>query len=569
MKQSSKKHELGTAALYCRLSRDDNMDSESNSIQNQRKILQKAAKDKGNTDTVFFVDDGITGTTMKRPGFQKMLTAIEAGYISAVFVKDLSRLGRNYIEVGKLTEEFFPLHDIRLVAVSDGVDSDEGEDDFTPFKNIMNEYYAKDISKKRRIVNKMKGNAGVPLSPPPYGYIKNPDDPRFWVVEPEAAEVVRRIYRMALEGYGLAEIAARLAADGVVNPTYYWRSRGTSRGGSKSTVEPTKWGHTTVKKILTLQEYCGDVINFKSYSKSYKMKKRIENPEENRAIFLNVHEAIIDRQTWEKVQALQKGTRRKKPTVTQEPSVFSGLLKCPECGGNLNFHFNQNNHDIKFFSCQNHNSGYRKCSKTHYIRLDFLEQVVLYEVKRLACFASEYENDFIKAMIGRSAKVAENTALRKQRELDALTARDRELDMLFERLYEDNVAGKIDDARFAKMSKRYEQEQGENAKKIKALRLELKKDESKRMDIDDFLETVRRYTDAATITKRMVAELIDHIEVYHAEKQDGITNQRVVIHYNCIGAFDVPDRRKIPEADIIMETRKGVALSYAPEQVAV
>ena len=569
MKQSSKKHELGTAALYCRLSRDDNMDSESNSIQNQRKILQKAAKDKGYTDTVFFVDDGITGTTMKRPGFQKMLTAIEAGYISAVFVKDLSRLGRNYIEVGKLTEEFFPLHDIRLVAVSDGVDSDEGEDDFTPFKNIMNEYYAKDISKKRRIVNKMKGNAGVPLSPPPYGYIKNPDDPRFWVVEPEAAEVVRRIYRMALEGYGLAEIAARLAADGVVNPTYYWRSRGTSRGGSKSTVEPTKWGHTTVKKILTLQEYCGDVINFKSYSKSYKMKKRIENPEENRAIFLNVHEAIIDRQTWEKVQALQKGTRRKKPTVTQEPSVFSGLLKCPECGGNLNFHFNQNNHDIKFFSCQNHNSGYRKCSKTHYIRLDFLEQVVLYEVKRLACFASEYENDFIKAMIGRSAKAAENTALRKQRELDALTARDRELDMLFERLYEDNVAGKIDDARFAKMSKRYEQEQGENAKKIKALRLELKKDESKRMDIDDFLETVRRYTDAATITKRMVAELIDHIEVYHAEKQDGITNQRVVIHYNCIGAFDVPDRRKIPEADIIMETRKGVAPSYAPEQVAV
>ena len=555
--------------LYGRLSQEDERAGESNSIQHQRKILQKAAKDKGYTDTIFFVDDGITGTTMKRPGFQKMLTAIEAGYISAVFVKDLSRLGRNYIEVGKLTEEFFPLHDIRLVAVSDGVDSDEGEDDFTPFKNIMNEYYAKDISKKRRIVNKMKGNAGVPLSPPPYGYIKNPDDPRFWVVEPEAAEVVRRIYRMALEGYGLAETAAQLAADGVVNPTYYWRSRGTSRGGSKSTVEPTKWGHTTVKKILTLQEYCGDVINFKSYSKSYKMKKRIENPEENRAIFLNVHEAIIDRQTWEKVQALQKGTRRKKPTVTQEPSVFSGLLKCPECGGNLNFHFNQNNHDIKFFSCQNHNSGYRKCSKTHYIRLDFLEQVVLYEVKRLACFASEYENDFIKAMIGRSAKVAENTALRKQRELDALTARDRELDMLFERLYEDNVAGKIDDARFAKMSKRYEQEQGENAKKIKALRLELKKDESKRMDIDDFLETVRRYTDATTITKRMVAELIDHIEVYHAEKQDGVTNQRVVIYYNCIGAFDVPDRRKIPEADIIMETRKGVALSYAPEQVAV
>ena len=564
MKQSSKKTALGTAALYCRLSRDDNMDNESNSISNQKKILQKAAKDKGYTDTIFFVDDGITGTTMKRPGFQKMIAAIEAGYISAVFVKDLSRLGRNYIEVGKLTEEFFPLHDVRLVAVSDGVDSDEGEDDFTPFKNIMNEYYAKDISKKRRIVNKMKGNAGIPLSPPPYGYIKNPDDPRFWVVDPVAADVVRRIYRMALEGYGLAETAAALGADGIVNPTYYWRSKGTSRGGSKSTLEPTKWGHTTIKKILTTQEYCGDVINFKSYSKSYKMKRRIENPEENRAIFLNVHEAIIDRPTWEKVQALKAGTRRKRPTVTQEPSAFSGVMKCPECGGNLNFHFNQNNHDIKFFSCQNHNSGLRKCSSTHYIRLDFLEQVVLYEVHRLACFANEYENDFIKAMVGRSAKVAENERVRKKRELDGLLARDRELDTLFERLYEDNVSGKIDDARFAKMAKRYEQEQGENAGRIKALRLEVKKLEEKRMDVDDFLETVRHYTNAAKITKQMVAELIDHIEVYPAVKEDGVTNQRVTIHYNCIGAFEVPDRRKIPERDILLETRKGVALSYAP-----
>ena len=564
MKQSSKKTALGTAALYCRLSRDDNMDNESNSISNQKKILQKAAKDKGYTDTIFFVDDGITGTTMKRPGFQKMIAAIEAGYISAVSVKDLSRLGRNYIEVGKLTEEFFPLHDVRLVAVSDGVDSDEGEDDFTPFKNIMNEYYAKDISKKRRIVNKMKGNAGIPLSPPPYGYIKNPDDPRFWVVDPVAADVVRRIYRMALEGYGLAETAAALGADGIVNPTYYWHSKGTSRGGSKSTLEPTKWGHTTIKKILTTQEYCGDVINFKSYSKSYKMKRRIENPEENRAIFLNVHEAIIDRPTWEKVQALKAGTRRKRPTVTQEPSAFSGVMKCPECGGNLNFHFNQNNHDIKFFSCQNHNSGLRKCSSTHYIRLDFLEQVVLYEVHRLACFANEYENDFIKAMVGRSAKVAENERVRKKRELDGLLARDRELDTLFERLYEDNVSGKIDDARFAKMAKRYEQEQGENAGRIKALRLEVKKLEEKRMDVDDFLETVRHYTNAAKITKRMVAELIDHIEVYPAVKEDGVTNQRVTIHYNCIGAFEVPDRRKIPERDILLETRKGVALSYAP-----
>ena len=562
-------HNFGTAALYCRLSRDDNMDTESNSIQNQKKILQKAAKEKGYADTLFFVDDGITGTTMKRPGFQKMITAIEAGYISAVFVKDLSRLGRNYIEVGKLTEEFFPEHDVRLIAVSDGVDSDEGDNEFTPFRNIMNEWYAKDISKKRKIVNKMKGNAGIPLSQPPYGYIKNPDDSRFWVIDPEAADVVRRIYDMALEGYGLAEIANALGADGIVNPTYYWRSKGVNRSGSKSTLEPTKWGHTTIKKILTLQEYCGDVINFKSYSKSYKMKRRIENPEENRAIFLNVHEPIIDRATWEKVQTMQKGTRRKKPTVTQEPSVFSGRLKCPECGGNLNFHFNQKNHDIKYFSCQNHNSGLRKCSATHYIRLDFLEQVVLYEVNRLAAFANEYEHDFVKTMLGRSAKVAENDRARKQRELNALLTRDKELDMLFERLYEDNVAGKIDDARFARMSKRYEQEQGEISAKIKALRLELKKAEGQQMDMEDYLQMVRRYTHVTKITQRMVSELIDHINVYHAKKRDGVTNQRIVIHYNCIGAFEVPDRKKIPEADIIMETRKGVAVSYAPAEVAV
>ena len=562
-------HNLGTAALYCRLSRDDNMDTESNSIQNQKKILQKAAKEKGYADTLFFVDDGITGTTMKRPGFQKMITAIEAGYISAVLVKDLSRLGRNYIEVGKLTEEFFPEHDVRLIAVSDGVDSDEGDNEFTPFRNIMHEWYAKDISKKRKIVNKMKGNAGIPLSQPPYGYIKNPDDSRFWVIDPEAADVVRRIYDMALEGYGLAEIANALGVDGIVNPTYYWRSKGVNRSGSKSTLEPTKWGHTTIKKILTLQEYCGDVINFKSYSKSHKMKRRIENPEENRAIFLNVHEPIIDRATWEKVQTMQKGTRRKKPTVTQEPSVFSGRLKCPECGGNLNFHFNQKNHDIKYFSCQNHNSGLRKCSATHYIRLDFLEQVVLYEVNRLAAFANEYEHDFVKTMLGRSAKVAENDRARKQGELNALLTRDKELDMLFERLYEDNVAGKIDDARFARMSKRYEQEQGEISAKIKALRLELKKAEGQQMDMEDYLQMVRRYTYVTKITQRMVSELIDHIDVYHAEKRDGVTNQRIVIHYNCIGAFEVPDRKKIPEADIIMETRKGVAVSYAPAEVAV
>lgn len=569
MKQSNKKNRnMYTAALYCRLSRDDNLDSESNSITNQKTLLKKVAKEKGYEDVQFFVDDGISGTTLDRPGFQQMIKAIEAGYISAVFVKDLSRLGRDYLKVGHYTEEFFPMHDVRLIAVSDGVDSDEGDNEFTPFRNIMNEWYAKDISKKRRIVNKLKGNSGIPLSPPPYGYIKDPDDAKRWMVDEEAARVVRRIYRMALDGYGLAEIGNALERDGILNPTYYWRSKGTNRGGTKSSVQPTQWGHTTIKKILTLQEYCGDVINFKTYSKSYKMKKRIANDEENRVIFLNVHEAIIDRETWEKVQSLRSGTRRKKPTVSEERSIFSGLLKCPECGGNLNYHFNQNNHDIKFFSCRNHNTGYRPCSATHYIRLDFLEQVVLQEIRRLTQFANEYEDDFVREIIGHSAKTAELERSLKHKELDVLLARDKELDTLFERLYEDNVSGKVSDERFAKMSKKYEQEQGENAVKIKALKSELRKDGGQFMNADTFLETIRRYTDAQELSQRMVTELIDHIDVYHAEKVSGQTIQRITIYYNCIGSFTVPEREKIPEMDVCIKTRKGVALNYSQAQIA-
>ncbi len=433
---------------------------------------------------------------------------------------------------------------------------------------LFNEYYAKDISQKRRIVNKLKGNTGIPLSPPPYGYIKNPDDPRFWIIEPEAAAVVRRIYQMALDGYGLAETAAALEKDGIVSPQNYWKQRGDNRGGAKSNVAPTKWGHTSITKILHKQEYCGDVINFKTYSKSYKMKKRIDNPVENQAVFLNVHEPIIDRATWEKVQQIRTGTRRKWTRTTPEPNIFTGLLKCPECGGNLNYHFNQGNHDIKFFSCQNHNTGLRPCSKTHYIRVDFLEQVVLGEIHRLTRFAEEYENDFVKAMIGQSAKIAERERAAKQRQLDALLARNKELDVLFERLYEDNVSGKISDERFAKMSCRYEQEQGENVLKIKSLRVELEKDSGKQMTADMFLDTVRQYSDAQKLTRRMLTELIDHIDVYHAEQVNGVKTQQIAIYYNCIGAFTVPERRNIPEVDVWMHTRKGVAVSYSTAKSA-
>jgi len=557
-----------TAALLVRISRDDGEEGESNSIQNQKKLLTKAAKELGYSNLLVFSDDGVSGTTMNRPGFQAMIKEIERGDIGAVFVKDLSRLGRNYREVGYFTEEFFPEHDVRFVSVSDGMDTAEGEDDFAPFKNIMNEWYAKDISKKRRIVNKLKGNAGEPLSLPPYGYTKDPNDPKRWIVDEEAAAIVRRIYQMALEGYGIAETAAALDKDGILTPLHYCRSKGQNRGGKNAAkTSPTGWVHATVYKVLSLQEYCGDVINFKTFSKSYRNKKRIVTDEKDRAIFWGVHEAIIDRAVWEKVQQM-RGSRKKPTKKTPERSIFSGLLKCADCGGNLNFHFNQGNHDIKYFNCSTYNRGRGECNATHYVRVDFIEQVVLQEIQRLTRFASEYEDDFVKAIIGHSMQAAESERAIKQKTLDGLLARDKELDALFERIYEDNVAGKISDERFGKLSKNYEQEQGDIGKRIKVLRAELKKENIRQYTADSFLEIVRRYTGADALAQRMVTELINHIDVYHAERVNGEITQEVKIFYNCIGAFAVPDRESIPELEVLIETRKGVALSYSQTKKA-
>jgi len=428
----------------------------------------------------------------------------------------------------------------------------------------MNEYYARDISKKRKIVNKLKGNSGVPLSPPPYGYLKNPEDPRFWVIDPEAAAVVRRIYQMALDGYGLAETAAALERDGVCNPTHYWRSRGTNRGGSKSTVEPTKWGHTTVKKILTTQEYCGDVINFKSYSKSYKNKRRIENDRENWAIFKDVHEAIIDRATWEKIQE-RRGKGRKRRTHEGEKHMFSGLLVCADCGNNLHFHFNQGNPEIEYFNCSNYKGNRGTCSSTHYIRADFLEQIVLAEIRRLTRFVCHYEKEFATLMMGFTQQAAEDERKLIQKELDVAKARDRELDSLFERIYEDNVAGKLSDERFARMSTKYEDEQKELRAKIKTLQEGIERTKSKAVTADMFISSVRKYTRAKKLTPRMLDELVQYIEVHQAEKVNGTWVQRLTIHYNCVGAITIPGALPLPMPDITVNTRKGVYVSYQPD----
>ena len=566
MKQSNnnKKSRDVTAFLYERLSRDDNMDGESYSIGNQKKLLIKVAKEKGYTNLVHFFDDGISGVTMDRPGFADMIQQLEQGKAAAVFVKDLSRLGRNYIEVGRLTEEFFPNHDIRLVAVSDNIDTDEGENELAPIRNLFNEWYARDISKKRRISNKIKGNAGEPMGQPPYGYIKDPENPKRWIVDEEAAQVVRRIYRMTLEGVGTEQIAAKLEEDGILTPRAYWHSKGINRPGKVKELPPTHWNSSSVIKMLSVQEYCGDILNFKTYSKSYKNKKRLENDRENWAIFKDVHEPIIERAVFEQVQQ-KRGKMRKRQAKDGERSMFSGLLVCADCGSNLHFHFNQGNPEIKYFNCSNYKGNRGTCGSTHYVRVDFLEQVVLGEIRRLTKYAGLYEDDFLKEVIGHSRQAEETERRLKEKELKSLLARDDELDGLFERIYEDNVSGKLSDDRFAKMSRRYEEEQKELSEKIKKLRTEIEKQSSRATSTDMFVSIVRKYTRARKLTPRMLNELVEKIEVYNAEKIDGEWVQRLRIHYNCVGEMNIPNEPALPIPAVTVNTRKGVFVSYTTD----
>ncbi len=564
MKQSNnKKSRDVTAFLYERLSRDDNLEGESYSIGNQKKLLTKIAKEKGYTNLVHFLDDGISGVTMDRPGFVDMIQQLEQGKAAAVFVKDLSRLGRNYIEVGRLTEEFFPEHDIRLVAVSDNIDTAEGDNELAPIRNLFNEWYARDISKKRRISNKIKGNAGEPMGQPPYGYMKDPDNPKRWIVDDEAAQVVKHIYGMTLDGMGTEQIAAQLEREGILTTRAYWLKKGVKRPGKGKQQPPTKWNSSTVTKILSLQEYCGDILNFKTYSKSYKNKKRIENDRENWVVFKDVHEPIIDRAVYEQVQQ-KRGKIRKLRTNNGEHNMFSGLLVCTDCGSNLHFHFNQGNPEIKYFNCSNYKGNRGTCTSTHYVRVDFLEEVVLGEIRRLTKFASLYEDEFVKAVIGHSQQAEQTDRKLKEKELKTLLARDEELDGLFERIYEDNVSGKLSDDRFAKMSRRYEDEQKELAEKIKKLRSEIEKQSSRSMTTDMFIGLVRKYTRARKLTPRMLNELIEKIEVFNAEKIDGVWEQRLRIHYNCVGTIEIPTVLPLPIPEVSVNTRKGVVVNYAP-----
>ncbi len=555
--------------LYCRLSNEDSQDGESNSIQNQRELLTKYARDHGYTNLKILVDDGYTGTNFNRPGVQEGFELVKQGLVGCWLCKDLSRFGRDYLTVGQYTDIIFPSYDVRFIAVNDGVDSQRGDGDgFAAIRNLFNEWYARDISKKRRISNKIKGNAGEPMGQPPYGYIKDPNDPKHWIVDDEAAQVVRRVYSMTLEGFGTEQIATRLEKDGVLTPRAYWLTKGIKRPGKGKQQPPTKWNSSSITKILSLQEYCGDILNFKTYSKSYKNKKRIDNDRENWVVFQDVHEAIIERAVYEQVQQ-KRGKIRKRRTNNGEHNMFSGLLVCADCGSNLHFHFNQGNPEIKYFNCSNYKGNRGTCTSTHYVRVDFLEEVVLGEIRRLTKFASLYEDEFVKAVIGHSQQAEQTDRKLKEKELKTLLARDEELDGLFERIYEDNVSGKLSDDRFAKMSRRYEDEQKELSEKIKKLRSEIEKQSSRSMTTDMFIGLVRKYTRARKLTPRMLNELIEKIEVFNAEKIDGVWEQRLRIHYNCVGTIEIPTVLPLPIPEVSVNTRKGVVVNYAPCELAV
>lgn len=558
--QSKKKDNVGITALYCRLSRDDGTDNDSNSIVNQKKLLQKYAKEHGFSNTRSYVDDGYTGTNFNRPGFQKLLEDIEMGYVSVIIVKDMSRLGRDYLQVGYYTDTYFPDRNIRFIAVNDCVDSADGENELAPFRNVMNEMYARDISRKVRSSHRLRGNAGEPLSQPPYGYLKSPENKKKWIIDPEAAQVVQDIFRMCLEGKGNETIARILQEQKVLIPMAYWREKGLGRGGKKAQPNPYKWCKSTIAKILAQQEYCGDVINFKTYSKSFKNKARIPNPEENWAVFKDVHEPIIDRETFEAVQKLTKKTKRRAPKVDNaEKNMFCDLLYCADCGSKLWSHVNTINKDIQYFSCSNYKVDTRgTCETRHYIRADAIEQVVMLELKRMTRFLQSDEEAFADLLAQKTQKdiITEQKAL--QGELQRCTARNTKVAELYEKLYEDNVSGKVTDEWFMQLSHKYEVERMELKTKIAILNERINNLGTMQQNKNRFIGAIRRFMEMQKLTAPLLRELIDEITVYETEGVGKNRSQRIMIHYKFIGYIEIPECGINYKAD----TRKGVAVEY-------
>lgn len=563
--QSKNKNQIGITALYCRLSRDDGTESESNSIGNQKKLLSQKAKEMGLTDTKYYVDDGYTGTNFNRPGFQQLIDDIEIGLVSAVMVKDLSRLGRDYVSVGNYTDSYFPEHNIRFIAVNDAIDSDEGESEIAPFKNILNEMYARDISKKIRSSHRLRGSMGEPLSQPPYGYMKSPENKKKWIIDPEAATVVKSIFKMCLDGKGNETIARELQENKVLIPMAYWRSKGLNRGGKKTQTNPYKWCKTTVQKILSQQEYCGDIINFKTYSKSFKNKRRIENSKENWAVFKDVNEPIIDRETFETVQKFISKIKRRAPKKENgERSIFNGLIYCGDCHSKMRYHTSTSNKEIHYFTCSDNKVDYRgNCPGRHYVRADALEEVVKLELRRLVEMLEIDESYFAQLILRKNDEEREKDKKFLELELQKAIARSGTVSQLYEKLYEDNVIGKVSDEWFVELSHKYEKERMDLKAKIADTRHKIEELKNTNSEYGKFISAIRRFMQMDNLTSPLLRELIDHIDIFETEGTGKSRTQRIVIYYRFIGYIELPNTTK---QNHIADTRKGVAVEYITEQ---
>ncbi|MGF0008813.1 recombinase family protein [Intestinimonas butyriciproducens] len=524
------------AALYCRLSRDDENEGDSNSISNQKKMLEKYARDNGYTNWQFYVDDGYSGTNFNRPGFQEMLADIEAGRVNTVIVKDMSRFGRNYLQVGMYTEMMFPDKDVRFIAINNNVDSDKQDDnDFTPFLNIINEWYAKDTSKKIRAVFKNKGMSGQRLGThAPYGYLKGEDGKL--VVDQETAPVVRMIFRLCGQGMGVGKIARVLREKQIITPgTLAFQRTGYTRNYDPD--RPCHWSDSTVANILAHKEYLGHTVNFKTTKKSFKSKKTIENPEDKQMVFENTHEAIIDQETWELAQKVRQ--QRQRPTKQDEIGLFSGIAFCADCGSRL--HLNRAvsiTSEQENYVCGLYKQRKDKCS-AHFVRAVVLETLVLENLQKVISYVHNYEDEFVEQVMRNKLadRMEQQAAAKKQ--LEQQTRRMKEIDTIIMRLYEDNVAGKLSDERFSKLNGGYEREQAELEASTAELRKIVDAGEKQSVNIRSFLKIARRYTKPEMLTPAIVHEFVDKIIVHAPDKSSGHRVQQIEIHYNFVGEIDL------------------------------
>ena len=527
-------------ALYCRLSRDDELQGDSNSIKNQKTILQKYADDNGFTNTEFFVDDGYSGTNFDRPDWQRLISLVEEGRIGTIIVKDMSRLGRDYLKVGYYTEVLFPGSDIRFIAINNNVDSANQQDsDFTPFLNIINEWYAKDTSKKIRAVFKSKGESGKPLcTNPPYGYIKDPVDKTYWIVDEEAAEVVREAFRLCMQGYGPSQIAKEFTRRRIMNPTAHARKNGINIPDNRGHDDDYVWRGSTIVHMLSRQEYLGHTVNFKTYRKSYKQKKQMKNDPSEWMIFKNTHEAIIEESVFEVVQRIRDGRRRLTPMG--EMPLLSGMMFCADCGNKLYQVRGRGwEHEKEYFVCATYRKIKGGCS-SHQIRNAVVEELLLDGIRRVTAFARECEEDFVEMVTKKTRSELDKSMRDSRRELEQAQARIAKLDEIIQRLYEDNIEGKISDERFAKMTANYEAEQQTLEKRVTELKSIMTEEKESALNVDHFLSLVRKYTDIKELTAEIIREFVEKIYVYKAERIDGRRVQRIKIVWNCIGEFEPP-----------------------------